>query len=202
MANDLKGTFEQIIQTKMYTQILSDANALSQISACAGLINASPEAYFKGKVNYYGVPSKNIPSRQWLAAGTGINATVSQGRYQYLREFKDIVEKHLSNPRQVTASYKIVDGRVLNTMPALSSTIMVGPKRIMEEIAQSMVDNMAAYIATGNHIPNKPSTVRIKGFNHALFWTGELLSSIKGEVIDGREKDRSRSSRGDIIDTI
>lgn len=196
MANDIRTALEHQINTKLYAEILQDAHELSNISACAGLFDVPYELYYKGAVNYYGSQSEHIPARRWLDAGTGVNQRISQGRYEYLRVFRDIIEKHLSDPRQQAAVGKKVEGRILNLTPALSGTYRSGPKHIMRDIAEALASNMRDYITAGRWISNAPSTIAAKGFDWPLIWTGELLYNIKAVVEEGVEDVKDGSGRG------
>lgn len=201
MANDIRTSLVHRLNTKMYAEILQDAHELSNMSICVGLIGVDEKLYIKGAANHFGVPFGNhgqyIPPRRWLDAGTGVNQVISQGRYEYLHAFREIVEFHLSNPRQqAIVGKKDENGIIQFATPALSGFKGRGPKRILNRIAKTVAENMQSYIRDGFWIPNAESTAKSKGFNWPLYETGELVNSIKWEVRYGDTVQSNSGSSG------
>lgn len=160
---------------------------LNGLAACAG-IRGEIDAANKARWNHYGqVITRSdgtiikLPPRRWVYAGIDENTTVGTGRLaQVIRDRIKAARPY--SEHKVT--YSNATYRVQKKTTAFGGTKAAAnsPRMIMRAIANEMAKNQRKVITSRALEANKQSTVKRKGGNMPMVWTGEMFSEIQGFV--------------------
>lgn len=168
-------------------QLENELKRFASYCACAGIKDDEANA-MKARINHHGSISNNIPSRRFISASTrNLNFR------PYGDEIAELVEKGIhENPTPHTQEYKLeyvngitkqVAGKATHGRPVFAGR--KGGYGLLEKIAKQMEVNQFNAISSLNFAGkkhNQPSTIRIKGFDHPLEWTGEMEFAITSWV--------------------
>ena len=193
---NVKNSFTKKIEMSASKQLGREVARFSSLCACAGIRNAPTQAK-KARGNHYGEfyadngGVKQIPVRQFIWA-----ATHNSKKADYANRIKALIMKGIhDNPTphtQVTEAIyewnvqtgaRVVPGTAKHGTPVFAGR--AGYEGLLQKIADEMATNQYNAISDLNIIGdphNAKSTIRRKGFDHPLEWTGAMESAIKGWV--------------------
>ena len=187
----VRRSFGKKLEIAANSQLGRELAEFSQFCACAGIHNA-PEQARKARINHYGVPSRKIPARQYIWAATHNHPASAYGN-----SIKDLIARGIhNNPSPHTQVTEVVYewGVIRKGTQYVKGTgkhgtpVFAGRKGyegLLEKIAKQMEINQYNAISELNidgKTTNAKSTVRIKGFDHPLEWTGAMENAIKSWV--------------------
>lgn len=187
----VRRSFGKKLEMSASAQLGRELAEFSQLCACAGLRN-SPAQVRKARINHYGVPSRKIPARQYVWAATHNHPASGYGN-----AIKDIILRGIhDNPTphtQVTEAVyewglvrtgsKVVAGTAKHGTPVFAGRN--GYEGLLAKIAKQMEINQYNAISELNidgKTENAKSTIRKKGFDHPLEWTGAMENAITSWV--------------------
>lgn len=175
------------IAGKIAPRIVSAIMAIDGASACAGIKNEKkPGVAFKAKVNHYGAyngktESYDIPPRPFVSS---IDGSINQGVADDLKaSMKEIIQK----PSTRVQAYNKVKGVLSRTSAHDASGKSLGwikaygwtgsPQKVMKRVADRMLEQQIKAFDTV--VKNADSTIKRKGSEVPLVWTGELKKEIR-----------------------
>lgn len=181
-------SFSKKIEMVVSKQLENEIAVFANLSACAG-IRDDEENAMKARINHYGSKSNSIPARRFVWA-----ATRNISFRPYGDEIAEIIAKGIhDNPSPHTQKtlapltsggrQEVVKGSAKHGRPVFAGRR--GGLGVLEKIAKQMEINQFNAISALNFVGpknNKPSTIRIKGFDHPLEWTGEMEFALESWV--------------------
>ena len=177
---------------------MNELSAFAGLAACAGIKGKWKQAR-KARGNHHGEfiidsegQTRQIPVRQFIWA-----ATRDRRATPYSAEIEDVIMRGIhDNPAPHTQKMSMINaagiykdhGAVVPKSGKHGTPIFAGRKGaygLMEKIAKQMEVNQFNAIETRNIIGkehNANSTVRRKGFDHPLVWSGDMQMAIESWV--------------------
>lgn len=187
-------SFSKKIEFTVSRTLLNELSGFAGLAACAGIKGKWKQAR-KARGNHHGEfiidsegQTRQIPVRQFVWA-----ATRDRRVTPYSDEIAEIIARGIHDnpaPHTQRTELRSVEGVVKTVaVGAMHGTAVFagrkGYRGLMEKIAKQMEVNQFNAIETRNIMGkqhNADSTVRRKGFDHPLVWSGDMQMAIESWV--------------------
>ena len=187
-------SFQTDISGKIDSRVRAAYAVLGASAACAGIKDSAEkdntEVARKARMNHHGWVQETKNGSVLIPARRFVDVFANKLEFpEYHAEIKAIIKENLKAPIEREWSY--ADRRVTRqgirtweatlvdvTQTQPFGTKKMGPRRLMNKIAEAMESAQLDVIGSDKLPPNRPSTIKKKGKNAPLVDTGELRSSI------------------------